>query len=424
MELSVHRLEDARSTTRLVLSLLLVIMMGHFPVEWITHTLLLEDAPFWKELAVEAVVLTGITGWLTWGVIVRPLRRAAAAEHTARQAREGELRDEAARQRFDATIHRALEMVETEAETMTVLHRAFVQRMPDRSATLLLADSSDSHLTEAMQVTNGPIEGRRCAVQEPRRCPAIRHSRAQHFPDSAAIDACPHLLSDHPVSAVCVPMNAAGRAVGVLHAPAPVDEDAAPSAVTDVERLVMQTGARLGLLRVVERTTLQAATDPLTGLMNRRVVEERAADLLHRHAPVAVAMADLDHFKVLNDTYGHEAGDRALRLFASTLAASVRQQDLASRYGGEEFLLVFPDLSARAAADVLRRCQEELMVRLGAANVPGFTASYGVADTSQSTDLATLVSAADSALFTAKRQGRDRIVVSGELLEADHSSRP
>jgi diguanylate cyclase (GGDEF)-like protein len=228
-------------------------------------------------------------------------------------------------------------MVETEAETMTVLHRAFAQRVPDRSATLLLADSSDSHLTEAMQVANGPIEGRRCSVQEPRRCPAIRHSRAQHFRDSEAVDACPHLHSEH---------------------------DAA------------------------------AATDPLTGLMNRRVVEERAAGPLHRQLPVAVAMADLDHFKVLNDTYGHEAGDRALRLFASTLAASLRQHDLASRYGGEEFLLVFPDLSARAVADVLRRCQEELMVRLGAANVPGFTASYGVADTSQSTDLATLVSLA------------------------------
>jgi diguanylate cyclase (GGDEF)-like protein len=224
-------------------------------------------------------------------------------------------------------------MVETEAETMTVLHRAFAQRVPDRSATLLLADSSDSHLTEAMQVANGPIEGRRCSVQEPRRCPAIRDSRAQHFRDSEAVDACPHLHSEH---------------------------DAA------------------------------AATDPLTGLMNRRVVEERAAGPLHRQLPVTVAMADLDHFKVLNDTYGHEAGGRALRLFASTLAASLRQHDLASRYGGEEFLLVFPDLSARAAADVLRRCQEELMVRLGAANVPGFNASYGVADTPQSTDLATL----------------------------------
>jgi diguanylate cyclase (GGDEF)-like protein len=212
-------------------------------------------------------------------------------------------------------------------------------------------------------------------------------------------------------------LNAAGRAVGVLHSPAPTADEVASSTITDLERLVTQAGARLGLMRIVERTTLQAATDPLTGLMNRRVVEERAAGLLHRQLPVAVAMADLNHFKVLNDTYGHEAGDRALRLFASTLAASLRQHDLASRYGGEEFLLVFPDLSARAAADVLRRCQEELMVRLGAANVPGFNASYGVADTSQSTDLATLVSLADSALFTAKREGRDRIVISAEVVE-------
>jgi GGDEF domain-containing protein len=251
-------------------------------------------------------------------------------------------------------------MVETEAETMTVLHRAFAQRVPDRSATLLLADSSDSHLTEAMQVANGPIEGRRCSVQEPRRCPAIRHSRAQHFRDSEAVDACPHLHSEH---------------------------DAA------------------------------AATDPLTGLMNRRVVEERAAGPLHRQLPVAVAMADLDHFKVLNDTYGHEAGDRALRLFASTLAASLRQHDLASRYGGRGVPAGLPGSvrtsSGRRAAQVpggahgasrrgersgvhreLRRCGHVTVHRPGNPRL-----------------------LADSALFTAKREGRDRIVISAEVVE-------
>lgn len=415
MELPIRSLDDVRSTTRLVVSLLFVIMLGHFPVEGITEFLLPEDVPFWEEFFFEAIVLATITGYLAWVTIVRPLRSAAADEHRGRQAREAELRGEAERQRFDATVHRALEMVETEAETLTVLQRAVAERVPGRSATLLLADSSDSHLTEAVQVAGGDVGPRCCTVEEPRRCPAIRHSRAQHFADSRAIDACPHLRSDEHVSAVCVPMNAAGRAVGVLHSPAPPSHEADQTTIVDLERLVVQTGARLGLLRVVERTTLQAATDPLTGLMNRRVVEERAADLLRRHGALAVAVADLDNFKVLNDTYGHETGDRALRLFATTLAQSVRQVDLTSRYGGEEFLLVFPDLSASAAADVLRRCQEELLVRLGATNVPGFTASYGVADTSQSTDLATLVSLADAAMFRAKRSGRDGIVVASEV---------
>ena len=93
-------------------------------------------------------------------------------------------------------------------------------------------------------------------------------------------------------------------------------------------------------------TQLQASTDTLTGLLNRRSFSERVAAVPAHLYPVAVAMADLDHFKTLNDTYGHETGDRALRLFARVLRDSLRTSDVASRYGGEEFAIAFPDCSA------------------------------------------------------------------------------
>jgi GGDEF domain-containing protein len=91
-------------------------------------------------------------------------------------------------------------------------------------------------------------------------------------------------------------------------------------------------------------TQLQASTDTLTGLLNRRSFSQKVAAVPQHLHPVEVAMADLDHFKDLNDTYGHETGDRALRLFARVLRDALRGSDIVGRYGGEEFAIAFPGL--------------------------------------------------------------------------------
>ena len=122
-------------------------------------------------------------------------------------------------------------------------------------------------------------------------------------------------------------------------------------------------------------------------------------------------MGDLDHFKALNDTHGHDAGDRALRLFSRTMREAVRTGDLVSRYGGEEFVIAFPGLSVEAAARALGRIQEQLVLALSGGAVPPLTASFGVAPATDGDTLEDLCRVADAALFRAKREGRNRVVV-------------
>ena len=122
-------------------------------------------------------------------------------------------------------------------------------------------------------------------------------------------------------------------------------------------------------------------------------------------------MGDLDHFKQLNDSHGHDAGDRALRSFSQTLRASLRNEDVICRYGGEEFVVLFPQRSASEAAAALQRVQEELLVSVASGSVAPFTVSFGVAHSDHDQGLEELCRVADAALFRAKREGRNRVIL-------------
>ncbi len=122
-------------------------------------------------------------------------------------------------------------------------------------------------------------------------------------------------------------------------------------------------------------------------------------------------MADLDHFKVLNDTYGHPVGDRALTLFAQTLRTALRSQDIISRLGGEEFAIALPECTAANAHTVLDELRSRLDQAISVAGVPRYTASFDVVDASDQEDIPAVLARADAALYTAKHEGRDRVVV-------------
>ena len=179
-----------------------------------------------------------------------------------------------------------------------------------------------------------------------------------------------------------------GRTVGVIHATDKPDAEVEDSQIQDLTTLAKLAGARIGLLRVMAETQLQASTDTLTGLLNRRSFSEKVAAVPHDLYPVAVAMADLDHFKNLNDTYGHETGDRALRLFARVLRDSLRAHDLISRYGGEEFAIAFPDCSSVDATRALNTVQTQLDAAITVGGLPKFTSSFGITEIEPGEELA------------------------------------
>ncbi len=159
-----------------------------------------------------------------------------------------------------------------------------------------------------------------------------------------------------------------------------------------------------------------AHIDPLTGLPNRRALMQRLADewsRIQRHGgSLSFIMADIDHFKRVNDTYGHSAGDQVLQAVAKAIASQCRQTDLPTRYGGEEFGIIVPGEMADGAALLAERCRQNVAdahVRLGESHAQ-VTMSMGVADSSQAASPEALIQQADKALYAAKAQGRNCVV--------------
>lgn len=369
------------------------------------------------EALLDASLLTlGATPAIAW-LVVRPLLSRVAAEALLTRDREVALVAETARQELEGRLGRAVSMAEQEPDLIATVEHALDHILPGQPAEFLLADAHAGEMKRA--VSTGGCVG--CSVEAPQRCAASRRGQTLSFPDSDALDACSYLRARGPgFSATCVPVSVVGKVVGVLHSAAE-DEPISAHRVRELEALASHLGNRLGLLRVVAAMEKQAATDPLTGLANRRAFEAQGNTLLRSGVPFALAVCDLDHFKRLNDTHGHEAGDRALKRFARVLGEATRPGDIAARIGGEEFVLVFAGgddmLSAVTRLDGLRGA----LAALGkGGTLPPFTVSIGVTSSRGHGDMESIVAIADRALYQAKNGGRDRVVVaSGTELAAN-----
>jgi len=227
---------------------------------------------------------------------------------------------------------------------------------------------------------------------------------------------CDH-AADERSCTLCVPMQARGEVYGVLQFFDPAERQL-PQAEAELAQAVAD-GVSLALANVALREKLrnQALRDELTGLYNRRFLEETLPRLLahaeRRSAPIAVLMLDLDHFKQVNDRYGHAVGDAVLREVGALLLARLRRMDVACRYGGEELVVLMPDCSA---VDALARAQEICAMVRGLrdradSTLPAVTISAGVAAWPEHGEqMGKVLEAADAALYAAKRQGRDRAV--------------
>lgn len=162
-----------------------------------------------------------------------------------------------------------------------------------------------------------------------------------------------------------------------------------------------------------------AMFDGLTGIHNRRWLDETLHRMVKRHeksgGSLSVSLIDIDHFKSFNDTYGHAAGDHVLTVVAATLAANLRPTDLVARFGGEEFVIIFPDTSIELAATAAERVRvaiadQTLKMPDGTA-LPSVTISMGVAQLAEGQTVPDLLKTSDSAMYRAKDAGRNRVMI-------------
>ncbi|MBQ0944811.1 diguanylate cyclase [Ideonella sp. 4Y16] len=215
---------------------------------------------------------------------------------------------------------------------------------------------------------------------------------------------------------LCTPLYVEGELLGVLHVHARETTEA--DAVRQRSELFGEV-VKLGLsnLRLRESLREQALRDALTGLPNRRLFDEtlprELARCVRAGQPLTLAVVDVDHFKGINDSHGHEVGDRVLQAVAQALQQCIRTSDLASRYGGDEFMCLLPGMSAADARLRFERALERLSAE-GAAGLPGvcvgFTVGLAAAPVNGGEPLA-LMRAADEALYAAKQAGRHRVEV-------------
>jgi diguanylate cyclase (GGDEF)-like protein len=262
----------------------------------------------------------------------------------------------------------------------------------------------------------------------PADCWALRRGLPHLWADSAADARCTHLDASFEGWSLCVPLAAMGETIGLLHLrvgrmpDGPVGRPQLAQAARDelfAIRFAAMAATALANLHLRETLRYQSVRDPLTGLFNRRYLEDllelEIGRAVRKLRPLSLIMLDADHFKHFNDTYGHEAGDNVLRALASVFTRAVRKEDLACRYGGEEFILVMPEAALEIALTRAHRIREEVrrMVVSHAGRALGpITVSAGVAsfpDHAATTEA--LVAAADAALYQAKAQGRDRVVL-------------
>ena len=294
-----------------------------------------------------------------------------------------------------------------------------------RSGALFILDP-DSNLLEPVARWGNTLAGEE--VFTPDDCWAIRSGRVHFSEGSSLKQGCRrHYPDQAPGYYVCLPLTAQGETIGLLHIQTAEAVDAAGIDMAQHVAVIVADNISLALANIRLRETLrhQVMHDPLTGLFNRRyldiTVKREIARLRRTKAPLGIIMMDLDHFKSFNDTYGHEAGDCLLETLGKFLANQVRQEDIACRYGGEEFVLIMPAASldvTRKRAEEIRQGVSQMQVSYRDRVLDRITLSLGVAVFPEhGANGEDLLRAADHAMYRAKEEGRNRVLVADGRLE-------
>lgn len=291
---------------------------------------------------------------------------------------------------------------------------------PEIPGRLYILDTDPWQMRCVAQWLSPPLEA---DVFHPDNCWAVRRGLS-HPPVNGEPDiACYHLSESQAQRSLCVPLIAQGEAIGLLSF-SNVTSATAPSRAY-LELMAEALGLALANQRLRNALLEKALFDSLTGLRNRHHLD----DALHTQMSLAVRngtplnclMIDIDHFKAINDSYGHEAGDLVIKNVAAIIQRAVRDIGMAFRYGGEEFLVLLggtDEEAAMACATDIYHSVQLLTLRYGLAEIGQVDVSIGIASYPQHTQSDSLLRAADAALYRAKELGRSRIVSFG-MLKAD-----
>ena len=335
-------------------------------------------------------------------------RRAAEAARTAMDQRGREV----------ATLFRMGELLQSSLshdDIHRVVAHTAEELLPDLGGAFYAFNNSRDRLDLLGTWSGGGAEPIVQSHFAPHECWALKRGRP-HGHGIAGSLRCEHATPGAACD-LCVPMQARGEVHGVLQFFVPEGGALNPVQAELAQALADGVSLALANLALREKLRNQALRDDLTGLYNRRFLEETLPRMVahaeRRGAPIAVLMLDLDHFKQVNDRYGHAVGDAVLKEVGGLLLARLRRMDVACRYGGEELTVLMPDCSAQ---DALVRARELCAMVRGLrdradSTLPPVTVSIGVAAwPDHGEQIGKVVEAADAALYEAKRQGRDRAV--------------
>lgn len=362
------------------------------------------------------LTLTGL--WLV-RVNFRRERRAQEALRAVEQRRDAREREYVEDRRRFAEV---VQVSETENEARELIKRRIETGLQGAQVTVLSRNNSANRLEATTPVPDGPL-AQALVGAKPRSCLAIRLGREHeeqgaHNGSAAACELCGMAGS----RSLCEPLLVSGEVIGSLlvsHED-PLDEQGRRL----INETVTYTAPVLANLRNLAIAERRAHTDSLTGLPNRRALDDTFKLLIAQAGraltPLSAMLIDLDRFKEVNDTYGHDRGDEVLAAMATTLKDSVRSSDFAARLGGEEFLVLLPNTDPATAGVVA----EGIAKKLASTNVHGMermvTASFGVAGyPMHGMDMPNLLRSADRALYQAKRDGRDCVRVATAMTGPD-----
>lgn len=307
---------------------------------------------------------------------------------------------------------------ETMADISEVVERFAPRVLPGQAGRLYALDKGRGAMVEVgkwLEPLHSDTEF------SPNSCWALRRG-VMHKSSGDEIDIpCEHLglQASDAIDCICLPLSAQQETIGLLYIEAgATGVDTGTANDVYVQLLAENIAAVLANLRLREALKEMAMTDALTGLANRRQFDAafdeqaRKADL--QNSALSCFVLDVDHFKRFNDTHGHEAGDAVLREIGAVLRNSTRDAHMAFRYGGEEFVLLLPQLDGDAAAtraEQIRSEIEGLALSHKGQDLGSITVSIGVASRAQDIPAERLVMAADSALYKAKDAGRNRVCI-------------